>query len=60
MPTRTTVLTWVTTDPDFERLYDRARQAMGDALAEQILEIADDASTDLSGSSNFVSRVNRL
>jgi hypothetical protein len=25
-----------------------ARQAMGDALAEQILEIADDASTDLS------------
>jgi hypothetical protein len=37
-----------TTDPDFERPYDRARQAMGDALAEQILEIADDASTDLS------------
>jgi hypothetical protein len=48
MPTRTTVLTWVTTDPAFEALYDRARQAMGDALAEQILEIADDASADLS------------
>jgi hypothetical protein len=48
MPTRTTVLTWVTTDPAFEALYDRARQAMGDALAEQILEIADDTSTDLS------------
>lgn len=48
MPTRTTVLVWVTTEPEFERLYDRARQAMGDALAEQILEIADDASTDMS------------
>jgi hypothetical protein len=48
MPTRTTVLTWVTTDPDFKRLYDRARQAMGDALAEQILDIADDSSMDLS------------
>jgi hypothetical protein len=48
MPTRTAVLTWVTTDPAFEALYDRARQAMGDALAEQILEIADDASNDLS------------
>jgi hypothetical protein len=48
MPTRTTILRRVTSDPAFEALYDRARQAMGDALAEQILEIADDASTDLS------------
>jgi hypothetical protein len=48
MPSRVTVLRQVTADPAFEALYDRARQAMGDALAEQILEIADDASMDMS------------
>jgi hypothetical protein len=29
-----------------EALYDRARQAMGDALAEDYLRIADDATND--------------
>jgi hypothetical protein len=48
MPTRTTVLRHVTSDPAFEALYDRARQAMGDALAEDCLRIADDATNDAS------------
>jgi hypothetical protein len=48
MPTRTTVLRHVTSDPAFEALHDRARQAMGDALAEDCLRIADDAANDSS------------
>lgn len=41
-----TVFKWLTEIPDFSEQYARAREAQADFLADEILEIADDASRD--------------
>lgn len=44
---RTTILMWVAADPEFEAMYRRAKAAQADAMAEDILPIADDGSNDM-------------
>ncbi len=46
MPVRSTVLTWLRENPEFQIQYARAREDQADYLAEEILEIADDARND--------------
>lgn len=46
MPGRTTVFKWLRELPAFADQYARAREAQADFMAEEILEIADDASND--------------
>src|SRR4051812_14958854 len=49
MPGKTTVMRWLGEDDEGGALrdqYARAREAMADAMAEDILEIADDTSFD--------------
>ena len=43
---RTTILMWVAQDAEFEAMYRRAKTAQADAMAEQIIAIADDAGGD--------------
>jgi hypothetical protein len=53
MPDRRTVLNWAERYPDFRAAYQRARMALGDAVAEEAIAIADDNSDDvLDGLSN--------
>lgn len=44
---RSTILMWVAQDPEFEALYRRAKAAQADALADDILDIADAAANDI-------------
>lgn len=46
MPSRSTVLNWLAADPIFRTAYSFAKQMLAETLAEEILEIADDASQD--------------
>lgn len=46
IPSAPTVRDWVLSDPAFAELYARARSAGCDAIAEEIQEIADDATND--------------
>lgn len=46
MPGRTTVLRWLTENEEFRSQYAIAREAQADHMADEILEIADDASND--------------
>lgn len=46
MPAKSTVLLWLALHPEFSAQYARAREAQADKYAEEILEIADDASRD--------------
>ena len=46
MPAASTVFRWLTLHPEFSEQYSRAREAQGDALFDDILEIADDARND--------------
>ena len=48
MPAKTTILRWLSQDSVFRDLYVRAKEAATDAMAEELLEIADDtaAQTD--------------
>ncbi|MDT8871911.1 hypothetical protein RAA17_14255 [Komagataeibacter rhaeticus] len=43
MPHRATVLRWLHVNPEFRSLYALAREAAADALAEEIVSIADRA-----------------
>src|SRR6266540_2476920 len=52
MPSTTTVYKWLSEKPDFLHKYARAREAQADYLAEEILEIADDSTKDVSVDSN--------
>lgn len=45
-PTHSTVIEWQEGDPDFADRYARARRDGLDALAEEMIEIADDATND--------------
>lgn len=46
MPCKSTVMNWLATDPQFRAAYALAKQLLAETLAEEILEIADDASQD--------------
>lgn len=46
MPGMTTVWQWVRDNPTFAKQYALAREAQADALAEDLLEIADDSRND--------------
>ena len=43
MPCVTTVMRWLRTRPDFREQYGLAREAQADALADEIVDIADEA-----------------
>lgn len=46
MPSAGTVCRWLADDPAFQEQYARAKDASADAIAEEILDIADNASND--------------
>ncbi len=46
MPATSTVCLWLTKYAEFSEQYARAREAQADALAEEVLEIADDKTGD--------------
>jgi hypothetical protein len=46
MPAKSTVFEWLSQDAAFADQYARARESSADVLAEEILEIADDATND--------------
>lgn len=46
MPGLRTVMTWLNEDTQFQQQYARAREAQADLYADEIIEIADDASKD--------------
>ena len=46
MPARATVYRWLADDDGFRDRYARAREAQADRFADEILEIADDATND--------------
>lgn len=45
MPKRSTVFRWLASNQEFRDQYARAREAQADALADEILDIADEAGT---------------
>jgi hypothetical protein len=47
MPDRTTVYRWLEANPDFRDRYARAREALKDFYAEQILTVAFDERGDI-------------
>lgn len=46
MPCKTTVFMWLRTNEEFLNQYTRAKQESSDALTDEMLDIADDASND--------------
>lgn len=46
MPDKSTVFRWLRSDPEFRDQYARAKEEAADALVEEMLDIADDASQD--------------
>lgn len=46
MPCKSTVFRWLRTDKDFCDQYTRAKQESADALTDEMLDIADDATND--------------
>ena len=49
MPSKTTVFRWLRQFDSFRDQYARAREAQADAIADEILDIADDGSNDFMG-----------
>lgn len=45
-PAMSTVFKWIRTIPEFSQQYDKAKAESADALAEEILDIADDGTND--------------
>lgn len=58
MPDKSTVFRWLAKDQAFRDQYARAREAQADAMAEEILEIADDSSGDVTEDSQGNERAN--
>ncbi len=58
MPDRSTILRWVDKSQDFRDQYARAREAGLDAMADEIVEIADDGTGDEWTDDNGVEHVN--
>jgi hypothetical protein len=46
MPDVTTILRWLREKPDFRLQYEKAKEEQADALAEEMLDIADDGTND--------------
>lgn len=46
MPSIGTMYGWLANNPEFLKLYERAKQDQADALAEEMLDIADDGTND--------------
>ena len=46
MPSKSSVYLWLTNKPGFLDMYTRAREDQADTLADEIIDIADDASRD--------------
>lgn len=46
MPAMSTIFRWLTVHKDFQEQYARAKEAQAEHMAEQILDIADNASND--------------
>ncbi len=46
MPAMSTVFLWLRSDKDFSEQYETAKQESADAMAEEILDIADDGTND--------------
>ncbi len=46
MPAKTTVFVWLRRDEGFRDQYARAREAQAECFAEEIIDIADDATND--------------
>lgn len=46
MPAMTTMFRWLREKPEFKQQYEKAKEEAADALAEDMLDIADDASND--------------
>lgn len=46
MPCVTTVFNWIRTYPEFLKQYEKAKEEQADALAEEMLDIADDGTND--------------
>lgn len=46
MPCTRTVFTWLRTYPEFLRQYEKAKEECADALADEMLDIADDGAND--------------
>lgn len=49
MPSKSAVFRWLLDRPDFRDQYARAREAQADAIADEILDIADDGTNDYMG-----------
>lgn len=52
MPCIRTVFTWMRTYPEFLQQYARAKEESADALADEILDIADDSARDFVSGEN--------
>lgn len=59
MPDVSTVCKWLNDFPDFAKQYARAREAQADALADEILDIADDGTADTIIGEDGVERINQ-
>lgn len=46
MPCMATIFNWLRTNPQFLEQYEKAKEEQADALAEEMLDIADDGSND--------------
>lgn len=46
MPAMTTLFRWLREKPEFRQQYEKAKEEAADALTEEMLDIADDASND--------------
>lgn len=58
MPHRTTVRRWIARYPDFSVAYTRARELLADVYAEQVIDIADDATGDITVDASGKPQVN--
>ena len=48
MPSKSTVMNWLAREPEFRAAYSFAKQLLAETLAEEVIEISDDASADWS------------
>jgi hypothetical protein len=58
MPDRTTVRRWLERDAKFSAAYTRARELLADALADEAIRIADDATGDITKDAKGKDQVN--
>jgi hypothetical protein len=59
MPSRPTVFRWLAAHKTFRDQYAHAREAQADALADEILDIADDSRGDVEVDADGIARTNQ-